>query len=83
VQQRLGGTGSTEIDSAFRALRALDHRVRLHTNSSAAKLDAGHFETMVLLGLWPPHFDAGTIETWQDVLRLRREARNVFRGFCP
>ncbi len=83
VQQRLGGTSSTEIDSAFRALRALDHRVRLHTNSSAAKLDAGHFETMVVLGLWPPHFDAGTIETWQDVLRLRRAVRSVFRGFCP
>ena len=82
-QPRPGGAGSDEIDSAFRALRALDHRVRLHTNSSAGKLDARHFETMVLLGLWPPHFDGSSIETWQDVLRLRREVRSAFRRFCP
>jgi hypothetical protein len=37
---------------------------------------------MVLLGLWPPHFDGSSIETWQDVLRLRREIRGIFRRFC-
>jgi glutamate-ammonia-ligase adenylyltransferase len=78
-----GGAGSDEINSAFRTLRALDHRVRLHMNSNAGKLDARHFETMVLLGLWPPHFDGSSIETWQDVLRLRREVRGAFRRFCP
>ena len=35
-QPRPGGASSDEINSAFRALRALDHRVRLHTDSSAA-----------------------------------------------
>ncbi|MGO9690994.1 MAG: hypothetical protein ACLP2X_21030 [Syntrophobacteraceae bacterium] len=78
-----GGAGSDEINSVFCALRALDHRVRLHTNSNAGKLDSRHFETMVLLGLWPPHFDGSSIETWQDVLRLRREVRGAFRRFCP
>jgi hypothetical protein len=75
--------GSDELSAAFRALRALDHRTRLHTDSSAAKLDEQRFETMVSLGLWPPRFDAGSIETWQDVLRLRREVRAIFRRFCP
>jgi glutamate-ammonia-ligase adenylyltransferase len=80
---RSGGTRLDQISAAFGALRALDHRVRLHTNSSAAKLDERRFEAMVLLGLWPPHFDGSSIETWQDVLRLRREVRAAFKGFCP
>ena len=80
---RSGGTRLDELSSAFGTLRALDHRVRLHTNSSAAKLDERRFEAMVLLGLWPPHFDGSLIETWQDVLRLRRKIRGIFKRFCP
>jgi glutamate-ammonia-ligase adenylyltransferase len=72
-----------EFSADLRALRALDHRVRLHTNSSAAKIDARRFESMVLLGLWPPLRDGSSVETWQDVLRLRREVRGLFRRFCP
>ncbi|MDR3553824.1 MAG: hypothetical protein P4L55_03630 [Syntrophobacteraceae bacterium] len=75
--------GLDKLAGSFRALRALDHRVRLHTNSSAAKLDQGRFEAMLSLGLWPPHIDADGVETWQDVLRLRREIRTVFKEFCP
>ena len=75
--------GLDKLAGSFRALRALDHRVRLHTNSSSAKLDASRFEAMSLLGLWPPHVNGEWIETWQDVLRLRREIRAVFREFCP
>ena len=52
-----------KISAAFGALRALDHRVRLHTNSSAAKLDERRFEAMVSIGLWPPHFDGRSIGT--------------------
>ena len=76
-------SSSDEIGATFDALRALDHRVRLHSNSSAAKLDEQRFEAMVLLGLWPPHFDGSSIETWQDVLCLRREIRGIFKRFCP
>ena len=75
--------GLDKLSAAFRALRALDHRVRLHTNSSSAKLDEPRFETMISLGLWPPHVDGDSIETWQDVLRQRRGVRAVFREFCP
>ncbi len=75
-------SSSDEISATFDSLRALDHRVRLHTNSSSAKLDERCFEAMVLLGLWPPHCDGNSIETWQDVLRLRREVRGAFRRLC-
>jgi len=78
-----GETGSIDMSATFAALRALDHRVRLHTNSSAAKLDERRFEAMVLLGLWPPRFDGASIETWEDILRLRREIRSAFKRFCP
>ncbi|MGA3114997.1 MAG: hypothetical protein ABSF90_11275 [Syntrophobacteraceae bacterium] len=75
-------SSSDEIGATFDALRALDHRVRLHTNSSSAKLDERCFEAMVLLGLWPPHSDGNSLETWQDVLRLRREVRGAFIRLC-
>ncbi len=77
------GPGPDEFSALFRALRALDHRVRLHTNSSAAKLDVRRFETMILLGLWPPLLDGSSIETWQDILHLRRKVRGLFKRFCP
>jgi glutamate-ammonia-ligase adenylyltransferase len=78
-----GKRDSHKLNAAFGALRALDHRVRLHTDSSDAKLDENRFEEMVLLGLWPPGFDGGAIGTWQDILRLRREIRGIFKRFCP
>ena len=75
--------GLDKLLGAFRALRALDHRVRLHTNSSSAKLDEHRFEAMILLGLWPSLIDGDRIETWQDVLRLKREIRGVFKEYFP
>ena len=75
--------GLEKLATAFRALRALDHRVRLHTNSSSAKLDQDRFNAMIGLGLWPPRSDGDRIESWQDVLRLRREIRGAFKAFCP
>ena len=78
-----GSERAGEIGTAFGALRALDHRLRLHTNSASSILDEGHFEAMKVLGLWPPRYDAGSIETWQDILRVRREVRSVLRGICP
>jgi len=77
------GMRPDKISAAFGALRALDHRVRLHTDSNAGKLDERRFEAMVALGLWPPRFDGSSIGTWPDVLRLRREIRGAFKNFCP
>ncbi|MDR3567444.1 MAG: hypothetical protein P4L43_05380 [Syntrophobacteraceae bacterium] len=75
--------GLDKLAALFRVLRALDHRVRLHTNSSSAKLDEGRFKSMLLLGLWPPRADGDRIESWQDVLGLRRKIRAIFKQFCP
>jgi len=70
------------IDGAFRGLRAVDHRLRLYANSSSGKMERPHFEAMKGLGLWPPACDGGSIETWEDLLRVRREVRSIFGMFC-
>jgi glutamate-ammonia-ligase adenylyltransferase len=75
--------GAQKLAALFGALRALDHRVRLHKNSSSAKLDESSFKAMVSLGLWPPRGAGSRIESWEDVLRLRRQIRSVFSLFCP
>lgn len=72
-----------EVASCFKTLRALDHRLRLYTNASSARVNAQQFAGMLALGLWPPKDHGNGIETWQDLLRLRREVRAIFRHFCP
>lgn len=76
-------TGRAEIiDNSFRTLRALDHRLRLYTNSSSGKMGKPHLEAMAALGLWPPQSDGGLVETWPDLLRARRDVRSIFKVFC-
>ncbi len=71
-----------EAKAAFGSLRALVHRLDLFTNSSSGRLDECGFKAMTALGLWPPRFDGNSIRTWEDLQRLRREVRSVFRNFC-
>lgn len=72
----------SELEAAFESMRALDHRLRLHTNTASGKIDSSQFDAMKSLGLWPPGNGPRSIETWQDLLRLRREVRGIFREFC-
>lgn len=74
---------ASEIQAAFEALRVLEHRLRLHTNQPSSRITPLHFETMQAIGLWPPASGKSPIETWHDVLRLRRRIRNAFHRFCP
>ncbi|MCE5334865.1 MAG: hypothetical protein LLG06_09760 [Desulfobacteraceae bacterium] len=72
-----------EIEASFKVLRALEDRLRLYGNSTSAKLDHDRFESMISLGLWPPLLEGNSVETWEDVLRIRREVRAMFRSLCP
>jgi len=72
-----------EVMAVFEALRALAHRLRLHTNLASSRLTRETFEVMHKLQLWPPAHCGHTIETWQDLIRLRRRVRNALQGFCP
>ncbi|MCE5241880.1 MAG: bifunctional [glutamate--ammonia ligase]-adenylyl-L-tyrosine phosphorylase/[glutamate--ammonia-ligase] adenylyltransferase [Syntrophobacteraceae bacterium] len=71
------------MQTAFDAMRSLDHRLRLHTNLSASRLSPGQFEKMQFLGLWPPASHASIVEDWQDLQRYRRHVRSVLLQYCP
>lgn len=72
-----------EILTAFHALRSFEHRLRLHTNQTSSRLTPAQFEAMQAMGLWPPVCGKSHIESWQDLLRLRRRVRAAMKSFCP
>ncbi len=72
-----------EVMAAFETLRALAHRLRLHSNLASSRLSPEIFEAMKQLHLWPPHHHRHAIEDWQDLIRLRRRARRALQTFCP
>ena len=77
------GLAPGAILSAFESIRSLDHRLRLLTNSSASRLNPQLFEALQLLGLWPPRQGGSSLESWEDLLRLRRRVREGLLHFCP
>ncbi len=76
-------TLTREFCTVHEALRAMEHRLRLHTNAAASKLTPHHLENMRLLGLWPAPGVSSLLESWEDVMRVRRRVRQVFHSFCP
>jgi glutamate-ammonia-ligase adenylyltransferase len=68
---------------AFCSLRALEHRLRLHTNQASSRFQQGVFEEMKANGLWPPSAEETRLDDWQDLLVLRRRVRSAFRLCCP
>ncbi|GKT07421.1 bifunctional [glutamate--ammonia ligase]-adenylyl-L-tyrosine phosphorylase/[glutamate--ammonia-ligase] adenylyltransferase [Desulforhabdus sp. TSK] len=77
------GLAPGTILSAFESIRSLDHRLRLLTNSSASRLNPQLLEALQLLGLWPPRQGGSSMESWEDLLRLRRRVREGLLHFCP
>lgn len=69
--------------SAFRTLRALEHRLRLHTGQVSSRLQPWVLDEMKACGLWPPSSEETRILDWQDLLALRRRVRSLFRTCCP
>ncbi len=74
---------SKEIRKVFEAVRALDHRLRLHLNQSSARVSPEQFESLKAVGLWPPARKGTYIETWEDLLKFRRVIRSLLSIFCP
>jgi glutamate-ammonia-ligase adenylyltransferase len=72
-----------ELVLAFRVLRAIEHRLRLHTNQASSRLPERIFEEMQSAGLWPPASGETRVEDWQDLLVLRRRVRSAFCLCCP
>jgi glutamate-ammonia-ligase adenylyltransferase len=72
-----------EILVSFQSLRYFEHRLRLHTNQTASRINPGQFEAMQAMGLWPPAYGRNQIEDWQDLLKLRRRVRSALNYLCP
>ena len=72
-----------EVYTAFETLRSLEHRLVLFNNMSASRLKAGQIESLKAIGLWPPPHGGGSVDSWQDLLRLRRRVRSLLQNWCP
>lgn len=72
-----------ELPRAFAALRSLEHRLVLFNNLSGARLRPGQLDSLKTVSLWPPTRQDEAVETWQDLLRLRRRIRAVLQHWCP
>jgi glutamate-ammonia-ligase adenylyltransferase len=72
-----------EVMAAFETLRSLEHRLRLHRDLAASRLNPQMFEALKHLRLWPPRHGATDIEDWLDLIRLRRRVRSALQHFCP
>lgn len=72
-----------DLATSFSQLRALEHRLRLHTNMTASRLNRGQFDSLKAIGLWPPAYEGAAIESWEDILRIRRGVRAGFKQVCP
>ena len=68
---------------AFNSLRALEHRLRLYTNTAASRLAEPLLPAMMAIGLWPPKAGECRIESWHDLQRIRRRARSLLLESCP
>jgi glutamate-ammonia-ligase adenylyltransferase len=72
-----------ELPATYEVLRALEHRLNLHTNSAPALLTPREFETLREMGLWPAGPETRRASEWTDILRLRRCARCALRSMRP
>ncbi|MCU0587602.1 MAG: bifunctional [glutamate--ammonia ligase]-adenylyl-L-tyrosine phosphorylase/[glutamate--ammonia-ligase] adenylyltransferase [Syntrophobacteraceae bacterium] len=68
---------------AFRTLRALEHRLRLHSGQASSRIQESTFMEMKASGHWPPSPEETRLEEWQDLLVMRRRVRALFRSCCP
>lgn len=71
-----------DLPGIFGALRALEHRLRLHTNLPTSRISQTQFQSMREIGLWPTN-NGLALEDWQDLLRLRRRVRSALQHWCP
>lgn len=72
-----------DAGTGFTILRSLEHRLRLHTNLASSRLTPQLFDSLRQLHLWPPNGYGRSLESWADVLNLRRRVRTALNLYCP
>jgi len=71
-----------KLTAAFHVLRALEHRLHLMTHLGGGRISRVQFQNLVRLGLWPPPQLPLKVETWEDLLALRRFVRRQWEAVC-
>lgn len=70
------------LTASFRAYQALLQRLQLFTSQSASRISRTQLRELRSLGLWPvPEIGHG-LETWADLIRMRRRVRHVWSSIC-
>ncbi|MGQ9670328.1 MAG: hypothetical protein ACUVWY_09205 [Desulfosoma sp.] len=77
-----GPRASVEMLEAFHGLRVLERRWHLMTNRPGSLVTKQHFLQMTRLGLWPASAESRRLETWEDLLAVRRRIRRLFQSLC-
>lgn len=79
---RGGGKAMPEMLEAFSAYKDLEHRVHLMSHRSGSLLSKNQFGELMSLSLWPAGAESRRIQTWEDLLAVRRRVRRLFDGVC-
>jgi len=72
-----------ELQTTYETLRAIEHRLVLYSGLPASRLRPDQFDSLTATALWPPIKAGSSVETWQDLLRLRRRVRSMLQHWCP
>jgi hypothetical protein len=66
----------------FSGIRALEQRLQLKEATALSRISKAQFDELQVRGLWPPHQEASPVETWSDLLTMRRRIRKVWSTVC-
>ncbi|SMC27747.1 glutamate-ammonia-ligase adenylyltransferase [Desulfacinum hydrothermale DSM 13146] len=71
-----------KLTAAFQVLRSLEHRLHLMTHLGGGRISRAQLEHLVRLRLWPPPGLPLRLDTWEDLLALRRFVRRQWQVVC-
>jgi glutamate-ammonia-ligase adenylyltransferase len=77
-----GDRALPEMLEAFSAFKNLEHRAHLMSHRPGSLLSYNQFRELTSLSLWPAGAESRRIQTWEDLLAVRRRVRRFFNGVC-
>ncbi len=77
-----GAETTNSLTSFFHVYRALLQRLQLFTNQSSSLISREQLRGLRDMGLWPAPGIGHGLETWADLVRMRRRIRYVWNATC-
>jgi glutamate-ammonia-ligase adenylyltransferase len=84
ILREMGWAAETRssLRTCFVAYQALLQRLQLVTNQGSSKISRSQLRELRSLGLWPIAEIGHGMETWADLIRMRRRVRHVWTAIC-